>query len=154
MALLVPDNGGTAHFGTTSAGAFFMVIGPIPADRWIDLLYLDVFGAATAVISVGFTLGTSREANQAGFETGIPLIQRSNVTNFGVPMISFVFAGEVSKSLTFAVGRRISSGPSYIHIAYVQTGNVFGSVTVSARLLGLARETRSRLGEPEEIVLP
>ena len=154
MALLVPANGATFFHGATGAFNVFGVMGPIPAGRWIDLVFLDLWAEGTAAVEVGLSVGPSPDASVEGFGSGVPLITSSNIVVFGSPGLSFLLTTSAGRSIVIAAGRRVTAGPSFIHVAFVKSNAVNASLAVSARILGLALEKRSRLGVEEDVVLP
>lgn len=158
MALLVPTNSGTVHrrLGPT---ATFDVLGPIPADRFIDLMFLHLryLGqlSAPGPMTVGVVVGSSAQAGAGAFAAGTSLIQRSVATLQGHPALRFQFdTAPESLNLTLAIGRQVTTGPSFLHIASTASADGEADLTVSLRLLGLALETRERLGRLEEVSFP
>jgi len=154
MALLIPANSGTSVVTMTTGETRFQVLGPIPADRWLDLIFVNLWVGAATGVSMAWTVSASPDAGQDAFTSGVPLITRSDAVLLGIPSVNLIFASTQSHNFTFAVGRRIATGPSFVHTGVLSTANVDLSLVTSARILGLGVETRERLGRFEEVRLP
>lgn len=154
MALLVPANGGSFSRSVTSPNREYGIIGPIPALRWLDLIYVSVRAQGVSNAATGFSLGPSPEAGSAAFGAGVSLLSRSEGQIEGISVHRLLFDAAGGQNLTLAVGRRVETGPSYVHVVMDHSGTFAVTWLVSVRILGLATETRERLGEPGEISFP
>lgn len=158
MALLVPTNSGTVH-RRLGPSETFDVLGPIPARRFIDLMFIHLrfLGqlSAPGPMLLGVTVGASSQASAGAFAAGTSLIQRSVVTIQGHPAIRFQFdTAPESVNFTLAIGRQVLAGSTFVHIASTASADGEADLTVSLRLLGLVLETRERLGQLEAVSLP
>lgn len=109
--------GGLQITGSTAFGT----VGPIPPGVWIKRINFGFFASDLGTVLVGFTLGSSGEANEASFRSGSSIINDSRIPLLGKPMIEFVHGGATVQSLVIAVGRRVVSSAQFVVCAFTET---------------------------------
>ena len=112
--IIVPSRGWTAFFAGVLDTAAFKVLGPLRRGVWIERVVWTVSTAGVVTVELGAVLTGSSVADVTGWQSGVPVIQRSDVVGDGQPVVSFFFISARVREFSVPVGVRAAEGPLYL----------------------------------------